>query len=1454
MRKSRHSILALLFVLALCLQVFASCDEIEEISTDSSTPIEQTTENTVSTETEAVTETKAETDASNSSETVKNETEALTETETEEPIRLESEHGDLILLSDTLANGPQTFYSGSSVITQNNNASLEYRMQGVGGDKMVKSLSDRKGNTYISDTMDVFVRMTDGSTHYTASSLHDAELNIYRYGYYFYENRIEGQSFVSEVSRSAEGRINHLTYENTNNITEPQREKGGFLSFTALGNDPWVSFQSVSFSTEKYDYLEITLKVSNDSAAVSSAQIFVIAGSHTFFTANQSKAFSIIDDGEYHTYQIPLSDIENYTGAVRGLRFDVNGGVGTNVSISSIKMFKADYGSAPADLTLQRSFLTYSDKLHHILQVSANKATEGIKEFGMTTRVSADRVNAIVIKDRDGLKSTLDGIDWKTAEYVGFDIKNVGVFGYILPYDNKSGGLEVTFEDGYYCIVQTKAVKGGILSPSEKGTQNANDFFMGQRIYTDSNHTFDAFINAAEDERHPLTAKSFVIDQTVSDSASFAGYNALRGYYQLNLGGTDFNQAYYNHPNKHFTLKFSVKSDDHDRQIYLMTHTSSGSLETAALLDSKDMLLPIPLEVAKNFCGDGENTIYNLDDAAYGEVYFPMLADAEEAHEYTILNLYQNWGQFPLKQISSIQFFAPYYHLSTGVTETNCIVPLPSTGPGLPDHRAMSAPFWKSQPQHNSGGSHNFLRYTDENGLYAGSNNTHASIDSYGPTYCDLTLDFIGSDKRISATYTHTEMPQTDENRAYYEMKYTVLEDITFKDFASDFVFYAVTDNNSKGTYKKVGYLDENNVCRVAEACKSASEDIRYVLGDECPYFSFFDMPDYDQNSTSAEGYTNLSFLIYNAEFVIGGEKADPSFMLINSQNYLRLSLDLKEVTLKAGDTFTINAILMPWGSQESDYSGEEPDFNVREVRRNTLLNPLKATANADCEVIESVFVPKLRTTNGKNAEFTLSGGHNNVAVRVYGFDMLTAPVIEEFVDGAWVPHIVSSNETPDAYGIGHYYDGYMVHYDGDGTYSYSFIATMENGAPRTFRISADTQFEGWPEEAPEVEKEPDPINVYLDPSEILQKTIGSTLIGRAQLGDNASYIRLYGKNGVAEGYMSIFSSSDPESAKIASTGQYFVYKYRMPSNVECSLSSFEYFTSTVNSGAVNGDNMVLQRIERDDEWHVVIIDISKKLSKFQPNENGEYLAKYFRFDIFNGKVSSDLYIDFAYMGFSDSLEDILALNLDMKNVLLVNGNDNLIIDPKTGKEYVEPPKAYIDPESGYTKATVGYYAVVDMINGMGGSAPNYAGVVASHAKSVLEVKHNNTTIAGTKLVFSGWAVANGGIAKYVWSADGGKTWHNVESYNGGTAGAAGQAHLDIFKRTLDGEALAAGSNANSVFQGSPGSGEKVTGLAADLSDYAGQKVNVTFGAIPKAEPTSICVILHVLNVSVLSE
>ena len=106
--------------------------------------------------------------------------------------------------------------------------------------------------------------------------------------------------------------------------------------------------------------------------------------------------------------------------------------------------------------------------------------------------------------------------------------------------------------------------------------------------------------------------------------------------------------------------------------------------------------------------------------------------------------------------------------------------------------------------------------------------------------------------------------------------------------------------------------------------------------------------------------------------------------------------------------------------------------------------------------VIDTAFVPMLKTTNGRSAEFTLSGGENNIAVRVYGFDTLTVPKIYEKKNGAWVEYEVSSAKSPDVGGNCHEYDGYTVYYDGDSTFSYAFMATMENGAARRFRIVVD--------------------------------------------------------------------------------------------------------------------------------------------------------------------------------------------------------------------------------------------------------------------------------------------------------------------------------------------------------------------------------------------------------------
>ena len=1418
-----------------------------------------------------------------------------------EPL-ISGDDADIIELSNKLSNGVSPYYSDSSrneLIISNTQMDLGYNMTPA-NDMLVSHLSTKDGHDYIKNTMDVYVKMKSGETYYAskAANTQNVLLNIYRYGYYYYENRLEGLSFINSQGKLNVKEIDIKPNAQASHSIETVKRLSNGHVYKITGNDPYIVLQGINFSANSYDTLEITIKVGK---TVSASEMYIIAGSQTGFGSKQCETIGIIDDGEAHTYTIPLTAFSDYTGSVKGLRLDINGMTGSNVEITDLKVYKKDPGNSPLDLALQRSFVTYSDKMHHVLQVSAYKETTDIQTFGMLTKIDADTVEKFVVKDRGGLHyDTLSGIAWNTVEYIGFDIKDAGIFGYILPYDGSGGAIKVTLQDGQYIIEQNKAPDGGKVSPScdYKGTgvsalerfpviaaNNGNDFFMGQRIYTDTYHTFDKFLIEAECERHPLTAENVSVNAEKSDSATFDGYDPLYGYYKFSLQGTSFNPAFYKHPNKQYAVNFTITGDQYDRQIYVMTRTSTGCLESAVLLNNKEMVLPVPMEVAKNFANDGENTIYNNEDRAYGETYFPMIVNSGQTRQYTVVNLYQNWGNFPLKQISSIQYHTPYYHLSTGVTETNCIVPFNVCGPSLPDHRSMSAPHWASQPQHTSGGGHSFLSYTDSTGTYVDSSTTGVAIDSYGPTYCDIALDWITADGKIKATYTHTEMPQTDENRAYYELSYTVLDDVSINDFRNNFTFYYCTDNSDTGTYQKIGYLDVNNEYQVVDVAASGQKNM-YILGDECPYFSFFMMPNWDRNAPHFEGYVNLAFLIHSSKIIIKGQEVDPNFCIRNTGSGIRLSLDLGNVELKKGDTFTINAIIMPWGSQELEddpanrynkshtngytdytYSTVLPDGtlymdkNARDARENSLLNPFRATADKDCVVLDSVFVPKIQSTNGKTAEFTLQGGNSNCAVRIYGFDKLTVPQIEIFNEetGEWEEYVVSSFNTPDMFGYGYYYDGYMVYYDGDGTYSYSFVTEMVNGAPKKFRIAVDEDFAGWPELPPKDDSTiPDAgFNVFYDPKEILDLTISHKVISSAMLAPKNEYVSICGNAGSRDTYMYFFKN-DAENP--IATGKYLVYKYKVSSDQE-TFSAFEFFSSTSETLAVGPDQFEVS-IKQDDQWHVVIIDLEDKLTGsydggvkiFEADDDGNYYAMFLRWDVFNFKLqSSDSTLDIAYIGIHDSLEEIYAYEAgNSDTVLLIDGGKELTIDPSTGNEIVP---VYIDPENeqGYTISNVPYATKIDSIN-KGGSGFNM-----HNDKQVVNIANPTVrTMMKGELVLTGWMVAEGGVDKYVWSADGGKTWHDAGMYNNSVLTDANDAMIEgfgFYKKYVDpvtGETITPevidkiSSKKNGAFQGSGG-------ICANLADYyeKGTVVNVTFAAVPAADPTTLCIIGHITDVTV---
>ena len=162
----------------------------------------------------------------------------------------------------------------------------------------------------------------------------------------------------------------------------------------------------------------------------------------------------------------------------------------------------------------------------------------------------------------------------------------------------------------------------------------------------------------------------------------------------------------------------------------------------SGLLDDTKTLIPIPMQVCKNFKGEIEEP-FTLIDPAYGDTFFPLRLNANEEAGLPFESL-SELGQLSLKQLSSIQFHISYYHLSTGVTESNCIAPYfvyGKDGWTLPDFRGASGIMWDSQPQFNSVGRLYFLSYQKDRNI--GSEYTGSHIRCAGQTYVDMDYSYV---------------------------------------------------------------------------------------------------------------------------------------------------------------------------------------------------------------------------------------------------------------------------------------------------------------------------------------------------------------------------------------------------------------------------------------------------------------------------------------------------------------------------------------------------------------------------------------------------------------------------------------------------------------------------------------------------------------------------------------
>lgn len=560
--------------------------------------------------------------------------------------------------------------------------------------------------------------------------------------------------------------------------------------------------------------------------------------------------------------------------------------------------------------------------------------------------------------------------------------------------------------------------------------------------------TYDAYVallpgdsadleGLARQELAPLPREAF----TVSGGTA-AGYDAARGLYVIHgtPGHSNYGfEGFWNNPNMYLTANIAVRNDDLARRLYVMHDNPAGPVEAGILTDSHGFALPIAVQACKNFAGENEEP----DDSAFSETYFPLTLRPGQEMELSSHHLHQNWGDHPLRQVSSIRFFEIYYHLSQGVTETTCFS-LPTKFGSIPggerrpytiaDYRPLSGQTWMGQPQHEHVALQGWLTYFDGT-EWRWPRFTGTTILSTGPNLAWFIQTYQSSDGKVDETVEAFEMPQQDETRTFLRIRYDFRQDV---EIAGD-PRHSLRLLN-KGSYirrvhwKTLAWTDEAGQVQTRPMTQDGSWSAEGL--PMRPYNAFVcAYPHVDGND---------SVIIRSFRGEVGGKPFSRlGFSAIghpDNKTELMLTPLIEGNRIPAGSWVELDCILMPYGDDTSGYSRPR-DESVRHglnAERAAELLPAEAVEKLQPLVGPRVTVqhgekvldlpPTVRVTDNW-ARFSFSGAHDRVAVVVTGFSKPSLPMLWE--GSTWLDQQVKGG------------DGYQAFTNSDGTYGFVF-------APRT--------------------------------------------------------------------------------------------------------------------------------------------------------------------------------------------------------------------------------------------------------------------------------------------------------------------------------------------------------------------------------------------------------------------
>jgi hypothetical protein len=491
----------------------------------------------------------------------------------------------------------------------------------------------------------------------------------------------------------------------------------------------------------------------------------------------------------------------------------------------------------------------------------------------------------------------------------------------------------------------------------------------------------------ADQVRNPLPAEAFALE-----GAAWEGADPAWGVYQVrtdNHGPRHFEVAHVN-PNSHVRTDLRIQNDDRPRSAYLRLYNNYGCLEATVLTDKHGVPLPIQVQTGKNFGGEKEEGELE-GDHAFGESILRFELDAGEVFEGRVLHLFGNWGNHPLKQISSIRFYRHYFHASIGPTETICYVPFPyPRGDGitysLADVRGLSTPMWPGQPQHDHVSVIGYLRYQTTAG-WVQPRLTHTSIYHTGPNFARMAMDYRTEDDRADARFEFFELPQTDETRCFSRIRYTFEKELPLAAPPSEAIRFVNAGAYIVGTvHDRVTWIAEDGKRKTETVPPDGSFALRgEPLGTESPFVTAY-----------AHEHGNILFLVRSWKARLEGREAPPAVTVQGGERFTEVYLTAPETVerILPGDFVEAEIVVVPYG--EAGATDDTPGYEHRhygpqgpaiDVLRGTLVEP---------------FPWRVRSNENGVAEVKVSGGLDSQVLIVEGLSERRCPMLWENA-GGWM-------------------------------------------------------------------------------------------------------------------------------------------------------------------------------------------------------------------------------------------------------------------------------------------------------------------------------------------------------------------------------------------------------------------------------------------------------------------